>query len=142
MNAGARSVYCAPTFCHITTLLRELHWSPVKFRIDFKILLITFKILQGLAPSYRNNSISILLVSYYQLLRKNSGLLLENPRFRTKKTVADRSFMVAAPVLWNNFPLPIRQAKNTDSFKGLVNKTYLSQNTCLYVTDQIYIYSF
>lgn len=140
MNAGARSVYRAPRFCHITALLRELHLSPVKLRIDFKILIITFKILQGLAPSYLYNLISILLASYYQLRRNNSGLLLENPRFRTKKTMADRSFMVAAPVLWNNFPLPIRQAKNTASFKGLVNKTFLSQNTCLYVTDQIYIY--
>lgn len=32
--------------------LASLHWLPVFFRIDFKILLITFKVLQGLAPSY------------------------------------------------------------------------------------------
>ena len=29
MNASARSVYCAPKSCHITPLLRELHWLPV-----------------------------------------------------------------------------------------------------------------
>ena len=24
-----------PTFCHITPLLFDLHWLPVKFRIDY-----------------------------------------------------------------------------------------------------------
>lgn len=29
MNASARLVYCAPKWCHITPLLRELHWLSV-----------------------------------------------------------------------------------------------------------------
>ena len=33
-------------------------------------------------------------------------------------------FMVAAPVLWNNLPFPLREAKNIDSSKHLL-KTYL-----------------
>ena len=45
MNASARLVYCAPKYCHVTPLLRELHWLPVRLRVDFKILLVTFKIL-------------------------------------------------------------------------------------------------
>ena len=40
-------------------------------------------------------------------------------------------FMVAAPVLWNDLPFPLRQAKNIDSSKHLL-KTYLfSQAFCL-----------
>ena len=27
MNASARLVYCAPKYCHVTPLLRELHWT-------------------------------------------------------------------------------------------------------------------
>ena len=42
MNASARLVYRAPMYCHITPLLRELHWLPVRLRVDFKILLVTF----------------------------------------------------------------------------------------------------
>ena len=38
-NACAR-LFCK--FCHITPLLMNLHWLPVRYRIDFKILLITF----------------------------------------------------------------------------------------------------
>ncbi|KAI3356306.1 hypothetical protein L3Q82_017205, partial [Scortum barcoo] len=47
---------------HITPVLASLHWLPVKFRVDFKILLLlTYKALHGLAPSYLNvidNSLS------------------------------------------------------------------------------------
>ncbi|CAH3160005.1 unnamed protein product [Porites lobata] len=42
----------ASRFCHISPLLRSLHWLPVKARIQFKILLITFKTIHGLAPKY------------------------------------------------------------------------------------------
>ena len=42
----------APRFCHISPLLRGLRWLPVKARIQFKILLITFKAVHGLAPKY------------------------------------------------------------------------------------------
>ena len=40
-NTAARIVYCMPTFCHITPLLFDLHWLQVKFRIDYKIIIIT-----------------------------------------------------------------------------------------------------
>ena len=52
LNASARLVCNAPRFCHISPLLRGPHWLPVKARIQFKILLITFKEIHGLAPKY------------------------------------------------------------------------------------------
>ena len=52
MNASARLVYCAPKSCHITPVLRELHWLPVCYRIEYKIILLTFKVLHGMAPDY------------------------------------------------------------------------------------------
>ncbi len=36
----------------ITLVLKSLHWLPVYFRIDFMVLLMVFKCLNGLAPSY------------------------------------------------------------------------------------------
>ena len=38
---------------HITPILASLHWLPVKSQIDFKILLITYQALNGLAPAYK-----------------------------------------------------------------------------------------
>lgn len=37
---------------HVSPMLACLHWLPVSFRIDFKILMIMFKVLQGQACSY------------------------------------------------------------------------------------------
>ena len=52
VNMCARLICNESKYCHITPLLVDLHWLPVKFRIEFKILLIVFKIFRGLAPSY------------------------------------------------------------------------------------------
>ena len=37
---------------HITPVLKELHWLPIKTRINYKIILLTFKARHGLAPQY------------------------------------------------------------------------------------------
>ncbi len=37
---------------HITPVLGSLHWLPVTFRIDFKVLLLVYKSLNGLGPKY------------------------------------------------------------------------------------------
>ena len=51
-NMCARLICKESKYCHITPLLVGLDWLPVKFRIEFKILLIVFKIFRDLAPSY------------------------------------------------------------------------------------------
>ena len=130
LNAMAWLVYCAPKYCNITPVLRELHWLPVRLRIDFKILHISFKIPQGLAPSYLKTLVSTLPASHYQLRRNDSGIWLASPRFRTKKTIGDRAFMVAAPVLWSSLPLSVRLARKVNIFKRLVKTYLLSKAFC------------
>ena len=51
-NTAARIIFRLPKFCHITPTLFSLHWLPVRYRIDFKICLLTFKAIHGFAPSY------------------------------------------------------------------------------------------
>ncbi|KAJ8252002.1 hypothetical protein COCON_G00213140 [Conger conger] len=51
-NSAARIITRTPSIDHITPVLQQLHWLPVKSRIDFKILLLTFKALHNMAPSY------------------------------------------------------------------------------------------
>ena len=41
-----------PKWEHITPVLKILHWLPVKYRAQCKVLLLTFKGLYGLAPLY------------------------------------------------------------------------------------------
>lgn len=96
----------------------------MRLRVDFKILLVTFKILHGVALSYLKDVFSVLPDSHYQLRRNNNGILLERLRLRTKKTMGDRAFSIAAPFLWNSLPLPIRQETSINFFKRSL-KTYL-----------------
>ena len=37
---------------HITPVLRQLDWLPVEYRVKFKILILTFKVLHGKISSY------------------------------------------------------------------------------------------
>ena len=58
-NAAARLILGIGKFSHITPALYGLHWLPVSLRIDYKILLLTFKCIYGLAPTYLSDLISI-----------------------------------------------------------------------------------
>ena len=115
LNAAARLVCCAPSFCHISPLMRELHWLPVKYRIQFKILLFAFKAIHGIAPSYIREMISIKSQGNYNL-RSSTGILLAYPTFRTRATLGDRAFVAAAPALWNTLPLELRAMTNVNTF--------------------------
>ena len=57
-NAAARMVALTHKHEHISPVLQELHWLPVEQRIIFKLLLMTFKCLNGIAPSYLSDLIT------------------------------------------------------------------------------------
>ena len=123
-NACAKLIFKEQKFCHVTPLSYELHWLPIKYRIEFKILLITFKILNFLAPTYLSSPISHRLPSKYNLRNSSDKLLLSYPRFKSKATLGDCSFTCAAPKLWNVLPFDIRSASTVSSFKAKL-KTHL-----------------
>ena len=76
---------------HITPVLINLHWFPVRYRINFKILLLTFKALYGMAPSYIIDLIHTKTNRRY-LLRSNEGVLLKHPSGKMKtESFGDRS---------------------------------------------------
>ena len=97
--------------------LQQLHWLPIRLRIEFKILLITFKIPQCSAPKYIIDLISVLPPSRYDLRRNNKGILLSTPKHFTKVTMGYRSFQAAAPRLWNSLPISIKSACTKSDFK-------------------------
>jgi len=97
-----------------------LYWLPVQFRIDFKILIITFKVIYGHAPEYICNLIHVKNPSMYGL-RSNSELLLAPPSTKTKEKIGDRALTAAAPSLWNKLLGEIRDEDNFERFKSKIN---------------------
>ena len=52
LNAAARLVFSRSRYDHVTPLLQELHWLRIEQRIEFKLSVLVFCCLNGLAPSY------------------------------------------------------------------------------------------
>ena len=121
MNAAAEEITCKQKLDHVTPLLIELHWLPVRQRIIFKILLYTFKALHGAAPTYLTELISPYVPR--RALRSADQLLLEQPTHKLKLTGL-RAFSVCAPYLWNSVPFEIKSSASVSIFKAKL-KTYL-----------------
>ena len=94
LNASARLVCNAPRFCHVTSIMHDLHWLLIRACINFKVLL-TFKALHGLLPQYLLSSISVKTSCYN--LRGFNTLLLAIPSLKSKAMLGDRKFTIAAP---------------------------------------------
>ncbi|KAK0151915.1 hypothetical protein N1851_006719 [Merluccius polli] len=123
-NAAARLLTGKRKRDHISPVLASLHWLPVSFRIDFKILLFVFKALNGLAPQYLSELLHIYAPA--RALRSTNQLLLVVPKTRLS-TKGDRAFGAAAPRLWNSLPWHIRSAGSIEVFKSSLKTHLFSQ---------------
>ena len=101
--------------------MKELHWLPIEKRIEYKILLITFKSRHSLAPQYINEM--IMPYPTPRPLRSADENYIAIPQSRTK-TYGDRAFSVAAPKLWNRLPDELRESNELEHFKRDL-KTFL-----------------
>ncbi len=119
-NAAARILTRTRKSEHITPVLRSLHWLPVTFRIDFKVLLLVYKSLNGLGPKYMAD----MLTEYKpnRPLRSLGSSQLEIPRVHTKQ--GESAFSYYAARSWNQVPEEIRCAKTLVTFKSSL-KTHL-----------------
>ncbi len=94
-NSTAKLKTGKQKYDHNTQLIK-LHWLPVKERIYFKILLITFKCLNNLESKYLSDLISIHKPTRH--LRSADSVLLDMPRIE-HVTYGGRAFSRATPFL-------------------------------------------
>ena len=111
-NTAARLILRSPRSDSATLLLRELHRQPIVCRVDFKLLVFTYK-------AMHNVYLCELVCPYHstRTLRSANNNMLEVKRTRTK--AGDCTFAVAAASLWNNLPTDIKACDNLTSFKPL-----------------------
>ena len=82
-NSVAWLVCSTARFNHITPVLFSLHWLPVAYRIEFKILVLTFKAIYQFAPSCICSLVRLKEKWKYQL-HSSEELLLQLPMGKTK----------------------------------------------------------
>ena len=106
-NTAARILARLPRFYHISATLVDLHWLPIRYRITFKMCILTYQAYHRTAPSY----LCDLIVPYFNTrsLRSNDKCLIKpcNPRLRS---YGERCFKYAGPQEWNKLPIYIRKA--------------------------------
>ena len=108
-NAAARLVTDTRKYDHITPVLRDLHWLPIRQRIVFKLATMVYKCQHGLCPSYLAEDCILLSATRgRQHLRSAGRLELLVPRTRTV-TFGPRAFAVAGPGVWNSLPPALRE---------------------------------
>ncbi len=120
-NAAARVVMKLRKYDHVSDALKELHWLPVEARLEYKIISLTWKALNNMAPPYIRE---LLVVNEGRPgMRSNASTILEIPRTKLKGC-GDRAFCKSGPTLWNSLPHELRNVLRWDTFKSKL-KTYL-----------------
>ena len=109
-NRAARLIFSLPLRVPTTPFLMELHWLPVKARIEFKLCLITYKAINFGEPGYLAALLSPLTTGSEMALRSSvDPYRLEEPRAVQERSYACRSFYYTAPRVYNRLPVQIKQ---------------------------------
>lgn len=119
-KTAARLITGTKRYEHITPVMQNLHWLPIRRRIEYKILVLTFKCLLGTAPGYL---VDLLQKRHNKGTRDDDRNFLVIPKVK-RSTFAGRSFSFASPTLWNRLPDDLRLTTDIDFFKKQL-KTYL-----------------
>ena len=122
-NAAASLLTHSNKYDHISPILKDQHWLPIKSRIEFKILILTFKAYHEIGPKYLSDS--LIKYTLRRTLRSANKNLLVNPMYNLE-SYGKRAFSVIAPLLWNNLPDEIRTTTCLSSFKRRVKTFFLA----------------
>ena len=117
LNAAARLVFSWSKYDHVTPLLQELHWLRIEQQIEFKLSVLVFCCLNGLAPSYLSCDflrVSDLVARQRSRSLSTSTLVVPPTRF---STAGDRAFPVAAARTWNSLPTSLTTLSLLASFR-------------------------
>ena len=72
-NAAARLITGAKRREHITHILRQLHWLPVRRSVEFKIASLVYQVLSRKIPTYLSDDIHLASESSAHSLGSSSG---------------------------------------------------------------------
>ena len=122
-------VWCSDfvTHDHVTDALAILHWLRVPEQVNFKLALMAYRVLNGMAASYLDQLVPVSSLNGRRRLRSSFILQLLVPSYRLS-TIGRRSFPVAATMFWSTLPDDIQSAPSVSAFRRLL-KTFLFQHS-------------
>ena len=118
-NAAARLIFELTARDHISPSLPQLHWLPVRWRIEYKLCCIMHSVHTGKCPAYLKNTVQLAADRQSQSdLRSSTTSAYLLPRLKTK--FGERAFSHAGPSAWNALPTHIRDVPSPNSFRKLL----------------------
>ena len=117
-RTAARLITRKRKYDSITNDLIDMHWLPIKQRVDFKILVLVYKSSHKQTPDYISDMLHE--QTGRRRLRSTTSTTLFIEQRTQHSTFADRSFSCYGPRIWNKLPKHIRNAESIVIFKKLV----------------------
>ena len=122
-NHAAQLLSGTPIRMHIQPVLCQLHWLPIQYRIQYKVLSFIHQAVHcDEAPAYLKEFCTIYTPAR-NLRSANDPYTLTIPP-TPKRKVGNKSFPVYGAELWNKLPLGIRHATSKNAYKSML-KTHL-----------------
>jgi len=90
-------------FDHATDALVSIHWLRVPERVAYKIAVLTFPVMHGIAPEYLGPVVRVADLSGRQSLCSAGTNRLVVPPFKLS-TIGTQAFPVAGPRVWSSLP--------------------------------------
>ena len=127
-NSLARTVKLRRKYDHATPILSELHWLKIRFRIQYKVAILTYKAITTNKPPYLAELLAVHKPS--RVLRSSSFTnRLHVDRYRT--VFGGRAFRHAAPSIWNNLPSELTEnLTSLSTFKKYLKTHLYRQSLC------------
>ena len=122
-NFASKIVTNSRKFDHVTPLLRELNWLPVKEQLFHRDSVLTFKCQNYLAPQYLTSKFTKRSNIHTRNTRTRNSLQI--PLYRT--AIGQRTFSYRGAYTWNNLHNELRQSASLASFKRALKDTLLRQ---------------
>jgi hypothetical protein len=105
-NAAARLVTGLGRRDHVTPVLQQLHWLPIRRRVLFKLMTCVHRSLAGAAPAYLADECNLISdVGSCSLRSTDCQTCVVR---RSRNHFGDRCFAVAGPSIWNRLPLHLK----------------------------------
>ena len=111
-NSTARVIRQTKRYTSITPILNGLHWLSINKRCQFKILLLTFKSLNGCAPEYNCDVLNVYMPD--KSLRSTAFTSLVP--YRNRSIRLGKLFGISAAKLWNDLPRNTQRADSITMF--------------------------
>jgi hypothetical protein len=122
-NNAARLIVRKSKRHHVTPYLRQLHWLPIKSRVEYKLATLAYRKFDSTLPVYLSE---ILTIEKKRVqTRSSKERKLQPPAVLPRtSTYGERAFSYHCPQVWNSLPSVLRDSESLPAFKAKL-KTHL-----------------